>query len=218
LTSCKIIEEVEEEISNEDALENDEVSTSLLEINPKELLDILENQTSFRCQIMENEEYILDIIWVIDPTAFYIKTFEDGVVLAHFIEIEQREWLGPGTDPDDWLPVNSLASDLKESAKELRDSALQLLNGTLQAAFPDRKVKSNQDSVEINGVVCNEYSWIDNDNKQELYVAVDNGLPVMAKMNSLKINIIDINNPANVIKAPVSEFPEKLYVDDARMF
>lgn len=188
------------------------------DINPKDVLNLLWNQTSFRWTIdlgIGNPDMrYLNVIRVKEPESYYFRMMEEKGVVTHFITIGQREWVGRGTQPDNWIYINSVTGDEKDIVKSLRELMLSIL----ASMFPERSAKVVNTSVKIDNVPCSEYVCDTAGEEIHIFIANETGFPVKADWGSVKINDIShINDPDNVIKSPISEFPKKLHLDDARM-
>jgi hypothetical protein len=196
------------------------------DIDPKAVLNQLWSQTSFRC-ILEikvpggGEEY-LPAIWVREPESYYLRMLDKkdkNIVVAHFITIGKREWMGTGTRPDAWYALDSLTDDKKEATKELMTGQRDIIRRVSAEEFPQGLAKAVGTSVKVDDVICNEYVCVTTEGQEaHFFISADSGLPVKVDLGVVTLsNIGHINDPANVIKSPISEFPKKLHIDDARM-
>jgi hypothetical protein len=144
---------------------------------------------------------------------------DKNIVVGHFITIGKREWMGTGTRPDAWYAIDSLAGDKRESTRKLMTGQRDIMHLVSAEQFPEGLAKVVDTSVKVDNAICNEYVCVTNEGiEAHFFVNTANGLPVKVDLKYVTLSSIShVNDPANVIKPPISQFPDKLHIDDARM-
>jgi hypothetical protein len=192
-------------------------------INIKDIRDLLFNQTSFIFRIPTSVENEVEATYIKEPVTIYMRIYSNGAVFGHWIKMGKREWYGIGTKPDLWYSKGQPLLDEKGITSDIFDAA-SMTWGFLTSdlgMLPDEKAKLVHSAVLVDGIMCNEYEWSRNQDVGLVYIAVESGLPVKSEATSGQYTtswyISHINDPANVIRPPLTDYPDKLYIDEARM-
>jgi len=186
-------------------------------IDPQALRESLWGQGSLRWTVTvtntaQGRVSYVEATRVSEPDSYAIRVFEQGALLAHVVHIGAREWLGLGTEPT-WLPLSTAAGSTAELARSARDLALT----SLAVVLPRQEARLVRSGVIVGGVSCAEYTWSDGPDTGRVFVAADSGWPVQASVGPVTVQVSHVNDPANVIQSPLTEFPDRLHIDEARM-
>jgi hypothetical protein len=162
--------------------------------------------------------------WVQSPQSWRVRQLQGENVLMEFVSIGEREWasIGPGqmaASCEGWEALDD--SDMTHDVCNLGTQSRALVATTMTAAFPDLDVSPEEDAVAVDGVPCYRYAWEDESGESAvLFVAAETGQPVLYEGQGaphLTMRFSALNDPANAFAAPLTDMPEKLHIDDARL-
>lgn len=196
-------------------------------INPKDVADLVARQTSYQMSLLtQSSESTTNtqITIVREPASEHVRFIERGAVLAHYIKIGEREWVALGTnpDPETWQEAADAKGDviLGKVYSDFLD-LVQKLHPLIFFYNLDREASLTRPALDMDGTTCDEYTWTEGEVAGSICLSTESGLPVSANFNSASATIearySHFNNPANSIPAPLTDFPQRLHIDDARM-
>jgi len=207
-------------------------STPAPRINLKEVGDRLWSLSSFAFEIggkgIQGE-------WIHTPLSWHIWVTGETDEALEFVTIRDRQWVanllagelvGEGEDTplscakvQQWeqAPEGSLYRMLYDVC-DLGASASEAVLGVFGFFFYDQEAEFASGPRLVDDTPSYEYTWRDKSgNVCHLYMSTEAEIPIMAQCADITLHLSHFNDPANVIRPPTSEMPEKLHIDDARM-
>jgi hypothetical protein len=190
-------------------------------VNLKEVGNRLWSQASFAFDVLTQGDTYFHAQgeYIQSPQAWHIRHIsEAGGYLLEYAEIGNRKWGVIGDVPITCTDWEQATAPLTQSTCKVADGLKTLVVSVLAYFTDDQEAELSSGPAMIDGVACYEYTWRDSgDFLCRAHLAAETGIPVLFQNSSTSYRLSRFNDPDNAIAPPVSEMPEKLYLDDARM-